>query len=219
MYRVQRNGQTLPTHVQALAILIPHNRQYSTETSTSSGSGNSFPPPGFNAEQAKKPLPQDAPRKAAESSSTAASGKSKSEAHEFAVKDGEKIILTEQGSAEAAVAEEAKRVSAEKKEEKKKMTIMQKVKHEIQHYWDGTKLLATEVRISMKLAIKMAAGYELSRRENRQVSVTQDAYACFSPIFHLPVLILDFLVTAVTTNGEGFGATCPIFCLCDCSIR
>lgn len=50
------------------------------------------------------------------------------------------------------------------------MTIGQKIKHEIQHYWDGTKLLATEVRISTKLAMKMAAGYELSRRESRQVS-------------------------------------------------
>lgn len=54
--------------------------------------------------------------------------------------------------------------------ETKKMTIGQKIKHEIQHYWDGTKLLATEVRISTKLAMKMAAGYELSRRESRQVS-------------------------------------------------
>jgi hypothetical protein len=33
-----------------------------------------------------------------------------------------------------------------------------------------TKLLATEVRISSKLALRMAAGYELSRRENRQVT-------------------------------------------------
>ena len=57
----------------------------------------------------------------------------------------------------------------EKKDETKKMTIGQKIKHEAQHYWDGTKLLATEARISMKLAMKMAAGYELSRRENRQV--------------------------------------------------
>jgi LETM1 and EF-hand domain-containing protein 1 len=65
------------------------------------------------------------------------------------------------------MAEPEKR-AVEKKEEKK-MTIGQKIKHEIQHYWDGTKLLATEVRISVKLAMKMAAGYELSRRENRQV--------------------------------------------------
>ena len=54
----------------------------------------------------------------------------------------------------------------------KKLTLWQKVKHEVHHYWDGTKLLATEVRISSKLALKMAAGYELTRRENRQLQRT-----------------------------------------------
>ncbi|CAI4219414.1 unnamed protein product, partial [Parascedosporium putredinis] len=56
--------------------------------------------------------------------------------------------------------------------EQKKLTLMQKVKKEVQHYWDGTKLLAAEVKISTRLAIKMAGGYELSRRENRQLQRT-----------------------------------------------
>ena len=59
-----------------------------------------------------------------------------------------------------------------KKEENKKYTIGQKIMKEIQHYWDGTKLLSTEVKISSRLALKMAAGYELSRRENRQLQRT-----------------------------------------------
>ena len=60
-------------------------------------------------------------------------------------------------------------------ESKQKFTLWQKVKKEATHYWDGTKLLATEVRISSKLALKMAAGYELSRREHRQLQrTTQD---------------------------------------------
>lgn len=42
----------------------------------------------------------------------------------------------------------------------------------MQHYWDGTKLLAAEVKISSRLALKMAAGYELTRRENRQLQRT-----------------------------------------------
>ncbi|CRK48669.1 hypothetical protein BN1723_020619, partial [Verticillium longisporum] len=46
------------------------------------------------------------------------------------------------------------------------------VKKEVHHYWDGTKLLAAEVKISTRLALKMAAGYELSRRENRQLKRT-----------------------------------------------
>jgi LETM1 and EF-hand domain-containing protein 1 len=60
---------------------------------------------------------------------------------------------------------------AEKKKEKK-LTLGQKVKKELQHYWDGTKLLATEVKISSRLALKMAGGYELSRREHRQLQRT-----------------------------------------------
>lgn len=65
---------------------------------------------------------------------------------------------------------EGKEVAA--KSEKKKLTLGQKIKRELDHYWSGTKLLATEVRISSKLALKMAAGYELSRRENRQLQRT-----------------------------------------------
>ena len=60
----------------------------------------------------------------------------------------------------------------EVKKEEKKLTVMQKIKKEVLHYWDGTKLLATEVRISSRLALKMAAGYELTRRENRQLQRT-----------------------------------------------
>ena len=40
----------------------------------------------------------------------------------------------------------------------KKLTLMQKVKKEAQHYWDGTKLLVAEIKISTRLAVKMAAG-------------------------------------------------------------
>lgn len=55
------------------------------------------------------------------------------------------------------------------KKPEKKTTIWVKVKHGAQHFWDGTKLLGAEIKISWKLAVKMAAGYELSRRERRQV--------------------------------------------------
>ncbi|KAF2085586.1 LETM1-domain-containing protein, partial [Saccharata proteae CBS 121410] len=72
--------------------------------------------------------------------------------------------------AEADKTEEKK--LAKKEEEKKKLTLWQKVKKEAAHYWDGTKLLGTEVKISTKLALKMAGGYELTRRENRQLQRT-----------------------------------------------
>ncbi|OLL22200.1 LETM1 domain-containing protein mdm28, mitochondrial [Neolecta irregularis DAH-3] len=56
--------------------------------------------------------------------------------------------------------------------DKRKLTLKQKIKKELLHYWDGTKLLGKELRISFKLALKMAAGHELSRRENRQLKRT-----------------------------------------------
>ncbi|KAJ5639286.1 uncharacterized protein N7484_007148 [Penicillium longicatenatum] len=147
-----RNGRGLPSHVSALAILIPQQRGYATEQSTSNSS-QSYPPPGFNAEQAKKPIPQEL----AQSSQKVA----KPETFEPVTKD------VKPASSKTAV-------ESQKTEEKeaKKLTMGQKVKKELQHYWDGTKLLATEVKISTRLAVKMAAGYELSRREHRQLQRT-----------------------------------------------
>ncbi|OJJ48560.1 hypothetical protein ASPZODRAFT_130627 [Penicilliopsis zonata CBS 506.65] len=146
----------LPSHLSAIAILIPHQRGYATETSTSSSapSGGSFPPPGFNAEQAKKPLPPQV-EPAKDTNAVA------------------KPAQVSESSKSVVVPEEQKRVPEEKKESKeKKLTLGQKIKKEVQHYWDGTKLLATEVKISTRLALKMAAGYELSRREHRQLQRT-----------------------------------------------
>jgi LETM1 and EF-hand domain-containing protein 1 len=53
-----------------------------------------------------------------------------------------------------------------------KPPLMERIKHEIQHYWDGTKLLGYEVNISTKLLFKMLRGYELTRREQTQLSRT-----------------------------------------------
>lgn len=55
---------------------------------------------------------------------------------------------------------------------KPKKTIWEKVKHELNHYWDGTKLLGYEMKVSTKLLFKVAAGYGLSRRETNQLQRT-----------------------------------------------
>lgn len=80
--------------------------------------------------------------------------------------------LAELAADKAASIQTGEKKVAESKKEERKMTLVQKIKHEVQHYWDGTKLLATEVKISTRLALKMAGGYELSRRENRQLQRT-----------------------------------------------
>ena len=50
--------------------------------------------------------------------------------------------------------------------------VWNKVKHEAQHYWQGSKLLAKEVRISARLQRKILQGETLTRRERRQVCST-----------------------------------------------
>lgn len=60
----------------------------------------------------------------------------------------------------------------EKAKPKEKLTLWQKVKREASHFWEGSKLLGYEVRVSTKLALKMASGRELSRREDRQLKRT-----------------------------------------------
>lgn len=57
-------------------------------------------------------------------------------------------------------------------EKKDKKSLWEKVKHEAQHYWDGTKLLGYEMKVSTKLLFKMALGYGLSRREANQLQRT-----------------------------------------------
>ncbi len=48
--------------------------------------------------------------------------------------------------------------------------VWAKVKHEAQHYWHGSKLLVSEVRISGRLQWKLLHGDSLTRRERRQAS-------------------------------------------------
>lgn len=51
----------------------------------------------------------------------------------------------------------------------KKKTMWERVKHELVHYWHGTKLLGAEIAISNRLLIKLLHGQQISRREYRQV--------------------------------------------------
>lgn len=179
----------LAPHQQILTVL--HQRYpYSSETSTHGGAGGNFPPPGFNAEEAKKPLRPDESKKASSAKPTSAAAASvTAQTTEGALNEYvtgvEKTKAMEDKSLSELVADKAAATkaenSAEAKKEQKKLTIGQKIRKEVQHYWDGTKLLATEVKISTKLALRMAAGYELSRRENRQLQRTVQDLARLVP--------------------------------------
>lgn len=83
---------------------------------------------------------------------------------------------TSAGSGETRVATESKSSStsvAPKDDTVKEplgTRVWKKVKHEAAHYWSGTKLLVSEVRISARLQWKILHGEALTRRERRQVS-------------------------------------------------
>lgn len=161
--------QRLPRHMPAVALLIPR-RFASTETQPHGTDANL--PPGFNIDQAKKPLPKDTDKKSLQSKGDMGATSDKPGNNAVPAKASAEKTLDELAADKLAADKAEHKKDVIKKEEKKKMTIWQRVKHEVHHYWDGTKLLATEVRISSRLALKMAAGYELTRREHRQLQRT-----------------------------------------------
>lgn len=166
----------MPKTLPAIAILLPY-RSLSTETSTSSHSHGNFPPPGFNLEKTRQNLSKEEQKKPLEK-------EAKQEIPDVSIPRGVPTTHPPTKAAEAATltelateklsgdSKEDSKAIAKKEEEKAKLTVWQKVKKEASHYWDGTKLLVAEVKISSKLALKMAAGYELTRREHRQLQRT-----------------------------------------------
>jgi LETM1 and EF-hand domain-containing protein 1, mitochondrial len=162
-----RNVRNLNARSPALAILVPMRNLSTAPHATPGGGGPpGGPPPGFDAEKAKRPLPKEE-----------ANVRAKSKAAEQVedLKKTAKEASEHPTSLSQLAVEREKEEGLEKKDakkEEKKLSLGQRIKKEIQHYWDGTKLLATEVKISSRLALKMAAGYELTRRENRQLQRT-----------------------------------------------
>jgi LETM1 and EF-hand domain-containing protein 1 len=162
-----RNAHQLPARVTATAILTSR-REITTETSGSAGVPTG-PPPGFNPQEAQKPIPKESQNASSNSKTSTPTSTDPSRntatAEDKAISSESHLTTTTTTTKDAS---KDKKVEAAKKEEKK-LTVAQKVRKEVMHYWDGTKLLATEIKISTRLALKMAAGYELSRREHRQV--------------------------------------------------
>ncbi|TFY61427.1 hypothetical protein EVG20_g7063 [Dentipellis fragilis] len=73
--------------------------------------------------------------------------------------------------------------------------VWKKVKHEARHYWDGSKLLAKEVRISARLQWKILHGESLTRRERRQLRrTTQDLLRLIPFAVFIIVPFMEFLL-------------------------
>ena len=180
---LQRKFRDVSAEIPALAILIPR-RALSTETQTTRGVPVG-PPPGFNPKLAKTPPIE--PGKFTKPSINAAEGGPASASNPDLIPKIESTVASKTNTTNFLSPSElmdSKQKAVERKDTKrdeKKTTLMQRVKKEIMHYWDGTKLLATEVRISTRLALKMAAGYELSRREHKQLRRTVQDLARLVP--------------------------------------
>ncbi|KAK9475455.1 LETM1 domain-containing protein mdm28 [Dipodascopsis tothii] len=184
-------------------------RAYSTETSSFTGGERPPPPPGLSPARTKKHLQNLTEtagrvphydlaevRRAAPAETVEASVAAKKAAAEnsaaAAEKDGEA-----KAAAKAVVAAEAKPL---KKVENKYSgkAIWAKVKDELHHLKDGTLLLGAEIKISTKLVFKKLSGYELTRREHRQLTRTVQDIARLVP-FSMFVIVpfAEFLLPVV----------------------
>lgn len=133
--------------VSALAIALPR-RHYATETSTSQGSGANGPPPGFNINEAKKPLAREE-NKEAKSEPSPTPTVEELKAADGSVKTPSATLPSEVAPTSSAVNASLSDLAAEKqkKEEKsgkvakaednKKLTLGQRIMKEVHHYWDG----------------------------------------------------------------------------------
>ncbi|RIB16039.1 LETM1-like protein, partial [Gigaspora rosea] len=70
-----------------------------------------------------------------------------------------------------------------------------RIKDELVHYWQGTKLLGLEIKISTKLTYKLLKGQKLTRREYRQLKrTTQDLVRLVPFAVFIIVPFMEFLL-------------------------
>lgn len=94
------------------------------------------------------------------------------------------------------MAENAAKISCEQpKKAVAKVTIWQKVKGEILHYYHGFRLLGLDMKISAKLIWRILHGKELSRREHRLlVKTTGDVFRLIPFSVFIIVPFMEFLL-------------------------
>ncbi|KAI6250851.1 LETM1 domain-containing protein mdm28, mitochondrial [Erysiphe necator] len=182
------NGWNPISHPSALLLLISF-KSVSTSTSTAPKLP-SEPPPGFNVENAQKSVISNKLNENNNSLNGSKLVKGHDVGEDISNEESVKSNLARTDSPVPSEMNSNDKEDAAKdtKIQERKLTLSQKIKKEAQHYWDGTKLLAAEIKISTKLALKMAAGYELSRRENKQLQRTVKDIARLVP-FSVFVLV------------------------------
>ncbi|GMH03732.1 hypothetical protein Nepgr_005571 [Nepenthes gracilis] len=78
---------------------------------------------------------------------------------------------------------------------KKLLHWKDEIKSTLQHYWLGTKLLWSDIRISSRLLLKLAGGKSLSRRERQQLTrTTADIFRLVPFAVFIIVPFMEFLL-------------------------
>jgi len=116
----------------------------------------------------------------------------------FFVVDGVKYVL----NGTVAVAQGIKTMSSYSKEEwrDKRKEWLCIGKDVLKHYWVGTKLLATEVKIASKYVGKAVRGKALSRRERRQLTrTTADIFRMVPMLIFVLIPFMELLLPVALT--------------------
>jgi LETM1 and EF-hand domain-containing protein 1 len=162
---LRNSANLLSANSTTTALFIPiRHLSTSGETVPGSAGGNGLPP-GFKLDEAKKPLKKEATEAKVTKPEPA-------DAEVKQTETAEPKVVSATETTPASVTAATEKSNAVQKKEEAKASLGQRIWKEVLHYWDGTKLLATEVKISTRLALKMAAGYELTRRERQQLKRT-----------------------------------------------
>ncbi|KAE8223705.1 hypothetical protein CF319_g3298 [Tilletia indica] len=168
-------------------------RQHSTEVQEerSQKSNSSTPPPVVKRPAApananassppNQPSPTTPYQQAGDPPSAPSSASSSSQTNSASQKslqdqESEKTSVAKLDASAKASSKEVADTSESEKDKGPKLSlpvrIWNKVKEEAQHYWHGSKLLGKEVSISARLLRRLMLGYNLTRREYRQLRRT-----------------------------------------------
>ncbi|KAL1552158.1 mitochondrial proton/calcium exchanger protein-like [Salvia divinorum] len=132
---------------------------------------------GDNIKEPVKPKKEPSPEECDQAVEGLSSVKAKAKAKEKQLQDsskGVKFILKKMRAIFLGIGPALRAIASMSREDwaNKLRHWKDEFKSTLQHYWLGTKLLWVDVRISLRLLLKLASGKTLSRRERQQLTRT-----------------------------------------------
>ena len=167
-----RHGSLIHAHGSSgIPLSLLQSRFQSTEARPSSGGATAVPPPPppYTSDKAKRAAGASLQPDSSSEKATAAKVSASLDGAESAAALG--AASKEKSGTVASTASTTAKDKKEVGKPKERLTtrVWKKIKHEANHYWNGTKLLGKEIKISARLQYKLLQGKSLTRREKRQV--------------------------------------------------